>query len=376
MKSARRLTGLKNHSRVFVFASAIAWGTLLNGCGDSDDGGGGDGDGDGSGGATGNPGDGDGCIRGDSEAALFPWQNLEDSLIYRMGVDESHVYFSTVDRIYRVPIDGGEPEELWAPELAVTVPFWVRDDHLLVYHASHLHSLPKSGGDPVELGRLDPGPQISLVGSIAFEVVGDVAFGKSEDDDFSGDEVVTTVTYFQVDLSDASQTTLSTIEALGDGRPIGANETGIYFADAAASGTFQTIYRVDAEGGDPAEIPLDYEVDGLSVLGASEDHVFLLDTSNLSSAKVLSLPAEGGEPTDLFEGSALLAPVVHHALDPNGLSYVLALDTAYGISEDGQDASELFCVQQDAHAFAVSETHAFVAIYDGTDSTIVKIPLD
>lgn len=372
MKNERRPTELTIFPQILVFVAGLAGAVSLNGCGDSDDGGGGEG----GGGATGNLGDRDGCIQGDSEAALFPWHNLEDSLIYRVGVDESHVYFSTVDRIYRVPIDGGDPEELWAPELAVTLPFWVRDDHLLVYHASHLHSLSKSGDDPLELGRLDPVPEISLIGSITLDVVGDVAFGKGEDDDYSGDEVVTTVTYFEVDLSDVSQTTLSSVEQLGDGRPIAANEDGIYFADAASSGTGQTIYRVPVEGGDPAEIPFDYEVDGISVLGASRDHVFLLDTSNLSSAKVLSLPADGGEPTELFEGSALLAPVVHHALDPNGASYVLALDTAYGISDDRQDASELFCVQSDAHAFAVSETHAFVAIYNGTNSTILKIPLD
>jgi hypothetical protein len=360
--------------RLGVMTAAL--GLSAMGCGSDDSGGGGGGGAAaaaGSGGSGGGGGTTSGCFTPES-SGLFPSGGVGDNVIFQTAVDGDWVYFSTVDTLYRVSVEGGAPEELYHYDLAVLVVFWVRDDHLLIKQGRKLLSMPKSGGATTQVGELTWLPEVSLAGEVDMVVVGDIAFGKQEEQDITGVDP-TVVTYFALDLNTYASTELLTVNDLGDNEAIAANASGIFVADVdpATGGDFETLFRIPASGGPAEPLTTSTSTARWAAIGAVASGVILLEIPDgIADTRVLRAPITGGAPEELLTSGLLLVPVVDY-IDRGSFGYLRALDTFYRVPT-GAAPEEAFCVVPDSHSFAVSDSHAFVGVL-GAEADMLKVPL-
>lgn len=366
------------------FASMLC--AALLACGGDGDGGsvGGDSGGDNSAGSGDNASGGGGdsqCVATAGNAVVLPPENFSDgSVIYRMQADDTHLYFSTIDRLYRVPLGGGAAEELYFRELAIVIYFWLRDDDIVLMEGRRVLSMPKNGGATTELVELTDSPDASLDGRIAAELRGDMLYGKSR----KGFDEDLVVTYFSADLTTGESRVLYQGKE-GENSGIAVTDEHIYVVsvdesmvppgDDLAVGVPDILYRVSlAEGGiemvSVGDSPLQ-----LGVVGADAQSVYLNTSEPMGvlDAGVARLPFDGGTPERVLDGSFLFGSILEH-IPFASTSYLRALDEVFEVAATGS-ARKVGCVQDDAHSMAITDDHIFVAVFqeEGEKSAIVRL---
>jgi hypothetical protein len=387
-----------------MMASALI-GQLALGCGDD----GGDGLDGADGGHTrdgGGPGPGPGpggddCL-GESERdeLLAPVDLSDGSVIYRMAIDGDDLYFASLDSLFRIPLAGGEHEQLWTDELAISVPFFVREDDVLIVRGERVLSVPKAGGDATELGMLPDRPSGSLDGRVDFIIDGTTAYMKSESGGLGSDPAE--VTFHAVDLDTFEATTLATTE-IGDGRPIAKSGDGLFVAgpdpsvpaaDPSGVGPRPALlYRIPTAGGEPTEVEVDFGSEfrfGYNVAGADPGAVFisalaLSDNDDdaldaLAQNGLYRVPRAGGEAAQLIEVTAIFNSGVEHDLlgDQNFLRVITTRDEVFSVPVGSTTATHRFCISgTQVHAMAVADDAVYLALYDDARdfSSIVRVDL-
>lgn len=373
--------------RLFASTFCAALCAALIACGGDGDGGAEDSGGDSGGGNSAGSGDngsgggGSQCVATEGEAVVLAPENLsDDSVIYRMRADDTHLYFSTIDRLFRVPLSGGAAEELYFRDLAIVIYFWLRDDDIVLMEGRRVVSMPKSGGATTELAELADSPSASLDGRIAAELRGDTLYGKSRKG--IGEDVE--VTYFAVDLTTAESRVLYQGKE-GENSGIAVTDEYIYVVSTDESmvpagedfpvGVPDILYRVSLAEGGIETVPVGDSPLQLSVVGADAQSVYLNTSPPMSvvDAGIARLPFAGGTPERVLNGSFIFGSVLEH-IPFGSTSYLRALDEVFELAATGS-ARKVGCVQDDAHAMAISGDEIFVAVFqsEGGKSAIVRL---
>jgi hypothetical protein len=361
------------------------------GCGDDSDvdedggvsgegGGGGSGDGDGDGDGD---GPGAGCLDPLAEDVIFSPRNLsEGSVIYKVVEDDGMLYFGTIDRIFRVPADGGEPEELYYRELAIVVQFWVRADDILILRGGDtLYSLPKEGGEPAELAELPFQVSGGLDGTIDFIVEGDFAYAKTASG--GGDEPVVG-TYHEVDLTTYETREIvradnidGTFVKSGDALYIAADDPSVVVEEGDFTAFVpDLLYRVAIEDGAVEPIDVSGEPMKMGMLGADADSLYLLAAAEVrTNGGVYRLAKTGGALEQVRDTFVLFG--LTFAIHSTETKTILRdLDTFYEIPASGP-ATELFCIgggSYTSHGSTATDDYIWTGVYhsDDEDTFIVR----
>ncbi len=372
-------------TRTTLLASLLC--AALLGCGG--DGGSTDGDGmgasgggGGSGGAGGGGSGGSSCVATAGDAVVLAPENLsEGSVIYRMETDTTHLYFSTINRLYRVPLAGGAAEELYFRDLAIVIFFWVRADDIVLMEGRKVVSLPKGGGATTELAALDDSPTTSLDGRITAVLRGDTLYAKSRKG--IGDDVE--VTYFATDLTTGESRILYQGPE-GANSDIVVTSEHLYFTSTDQSmvpadedfpvGVPDLLYRVPLSGGALEQVSLGDAPLQVALVGADAESLYVNASPPMSAldSGISRVPFDGGTPERVLDGSFLFGSILEH-IPVEGKSYLRALDDIYELQTSGA-AQKVSCVADDAHSMAVDDDSIFVAIFqkEGEKSGIVRLP--
>lgn len=327
------------------------------------------------------------CVpRAELEELLPPTSLSGESVIYRMVLDGDHLYFSSLNTLYRIPKAGGEREQLWtAGDAAVHVPFFVRTGDLLVLRGRQILSLPKAGGEPTELAMLPAAPQVRLDGRADFLVEGDTAFYKTAPGLLSGSEPVS---YYRVDLTTGTATLLASSSTVRTGL-IGKSGDYLYTAvrdpslpPASSSNPAperSVLYRIPIAGGDPESVATqlgnparDFS---FGVVGADPESVLVsaialpnsgTDTSQIALSGVYRIGLADGVGEQLFRSISLFNLQIEHSLvgDQNYLRSLESTDKFYRAEVGSSSVETLFCLDEAVHASAVDGQHYYVGIFD------------
>jgi hypothetical protein len=389
---------IRNGSAIAKWALALCIAGAIA-CGD--DGGGGDGgleDGgssgaggsggsSGFGGSGGTGGGGSGtCLDPLDQDLVFQPTNLsEGSVIYKVVEDDGVLFFSTIDRLYRVDASGGTPEEIYYRELAIVVQFWVRADDVLILEGSDtLLSLPKDGGDTTELAELPFRVGGGLDGSIEMIVDGDKAYATSVTGAFGEPEVIT---YYEIDLETFETRELATATDELNGSFIKAGDALYVASDdpsvMAEVGEFvpDLLHRIPIAGGEPEQLEVSGEPMRMGMLGADGDDLYVLATSenDFMESGVYRISTTGGDLEKVHQ-QIVVAALTFALHNTPSRTLLRDLDTFYDLPSTGM-ASKLFCVgggDYTSHGSTATDEAVFVSLYhsDDEDSFIVRMPLD
>lgn len=344
----------------------------------------------GGGGASGAAGGGPmgGCLDPLEQDLVFQATDLSGGVIYKVVEDDGTLYFSTVDRLFRVEASGGEPEELYFDEFAIVVKFWVRADDILILDGGDtLLSLPKEGGATTELTELPFIVRGGLDGSVAMIIDGELAYAKAAEGGF-GEPVVST--FYEIDLTTYETRELGTTGEV-DGAFVKAGDA-LYFAVDDASAMVdeddptafvpELLWRLSIEGGEPEQVPLEGVSLRMAMLGTDGDSLYAIgrtDANEMLISGVFRIPTSGGTPEQVHDQIVLFALTfaIH-----NTASQVLLrdLDTFYDLPSTGS-ATKLFCVGGGAyttHGSTATDEAVFVSLFhsDDEESFIARMPLD
>jgi hypothetical protein len=198
------------------FALLLTTGLCLSACGGEDDDGaladggletGGTG-GEGAGGSAGLPT----CTPPTGATVLLDWavrDREQGSPVYNLTVDGDHLYVQHLDRIVRVPIDGGAEEVVFEnrAEIPIMTNAWARaDDQLFVVDNDGPLLVPKAGGAATPLTLPD---DTWLGGIFGMHNPYDRATNTLYAAKFSSETGEQLTTLFKVGIDDASQTILA-----------------------------------------------------------------------------------------------------------------------------------------------------------------------
>lgn len=364
-------------------------------CGDD----GGDGDGGiedggssgmgGSSGAGGSGGGGGGsstCLDPLDQDLVFQPTNLSaGSVIYKVVEDDGVLYFSTIDRLYRVDASGGTPEEIYYRELAIVVQFWVRADDIVILEGSDtLLSLPKDGGDTTELAELPFRVGGGLDGSIDMIVDGDKAYATSVTGSFDEPEVIT---YYEIDLETFDTRELATGTDELNGSFIKSGDALYVASDdpsvMAEIGDFvpDLLHRIPIAGGEPELLEVTGEPMRMAMLGADGDDLYVLASSenDFMESGVYRLATSGGEREKVHQ-QIIVAALTFALHNTPSRTLLRDLDTFYDLPSTGA-ASKLFCVgggDYTSHGSTATDDAVYVSLFhsDDEDTFIVRMPLD
>lgn len=380
-------------------ANALVMLVLVASTGCGDDGGSGDGglDDGGSAGASGEgggsgasgAGGGSGCLDPLAQDLVFQPTNLsEGSVIYQVLEDDGTLYFSTIDRLFRVDGSDGEPEEIYYADLAIVVKFWLRADDLLILDGGDtLLSLPKEGGATTELAVLPFRVESGLDGSVEMIVEGDKAYAKSVSGGIGVPEVVT---YYEIDLTNYETRELATatdelngsfIKA-GDALYVASDDpSAIVDEDDLAAFVPDLIHRIPIEGGEPELVEVEGEPMRMGMLGADGDALYVLARleDDFTASGVYRVPASGGPREQVHEQIVLFAQTFW-IYNTASRTLLRDLDTFYELPISGT-AQELFCVgggDYTSHGSAATDDAVYMSLFhsDDEESFIVRMPLD
>jgi hypothetical protein len=385
-----------------AIANAVVVLALVAGTGCGDDGGGGDGgleDGGsagvggegGSSGASGagGSGGGGGCLDPLAQDLVFQPTNLsEGSVIYQVVEDDGTLYFSTIDRLFRVDGSGGEPEEIYYADLAIVVKFWLRADDLLILDGGDtLLSLPKEGGETTELAVLPFRVESGLDGSVEMIVEGDKAYAKSVSGGIGVPEVVT---YYEIDLTsyESRELAMATDELngsfikAGDALYVASDDpSAIVDEDDLAAFVPDLIHRIPIAGGGPELVDVEGEPMRMGMLGADGDALYVLARfeDDFTASGVYRVPASGGPREQVHEQIVLFAQTFWIYNTPSR-TLLRDLDTFYELPISGT-AQELFCVgggDYTSHGSAATDDAVYMSLFhsDDEESFIVRMPLE
>jgi hypothetical protein len=331
----------------------------------------------GAGGAGGGDGVEPGCSDPLTEDVLFSPRGLS-SVIYKVVEDDGTLYFSTIDKIFRVAVTGGEPEELYYRANAIVVHFWLHGDELLILEGSDLVTMPKSGGDTTEVATLPYRVPAAIDGTIELIVEGDFAYAYSE----------TSATYFEVDLTTyetrviATEAVNGTFIKLGDALYIAADDPSVE-VEPGDFGAFvpDLLYRLPIAGGEAEQLEVEGEPMKLAMLGGNGDTLYLLGASESGypDSGVYEISTSGGELQQVQESVVAFAlPFTIHNTETKTL--LRNLDTFYEMTGDGT-LEELFCVgggSYTSHGSTATDEAVYMSQYHSNDNEafIVRIPLD
>lgn len=362
-------------------------------CGDDDSGEGADGgtrpDSGGSGGGGGaSAPTNSGCLDpAELDEVVAPTEFTDGSVVYRMALDGDDLFFSTIDTLYRVPAAGGEPEVVYTRDLAISVPFWVRADDVLVLEgASMLVSVPKAGGTPTALGALPHRISGSIDTRVDMIVEGDVAYAKSESGGLFDDDPLE-ITYFEIDLETVETREIavnqigknSIMVKLGDALYTSSQDPEAVIPDAGI-GTYSPdlLYRIPIASGEAEVVPLGDEPLAFNVIGADDAQLFLIAgaEADFALSGVYSADPEGGAPTQLFEAVVLFNSSFEHDRTASR-NLIRDLGEVYSVPPGRTEAERLFCIGGEVHSMAADEAAVYLSLFDNQDrASIVRVPLD
>lgn len=340
-------------------------------------------------GASGMSGDGDGDVGGDGDgdapmgrcpdplqqALVFSPRDLSDgSVIYKIVHDDGMLYFSTVDRLFRVNAQGGEPEELYHRANAIVVQFWVRESDILIVEGTNdFLSLPKAGGATSPAGEVPFAIEGGLSGSLDLIVVSDeLAYAKSSS------------RYYEIDLN-TFDTRAIMAEPLGNQSSFFKAGDALYVVDRDPSAAVpsdptafvpELLYRLPIEGTAAEVVAIDQPPQRMNLVGARGDALYILARGEQLRTTLYRVPAAGGAREEvLFAGYTPNTQLVH------GETRLFArdLNEYWELPETGP-AGDSICIagsEYTTHAAAATDSDLWFGLYHSADEQafIVRYPL-
>jgi hypothetical protein len=363
-------------------------GVLALGCGGNDGEGGAADDGsdaedgapDAGGGGDGDGADSDGkCpLASDFDYVMEPEPLGGGGPIYEMSSDGEKLFFTTIDSLYSVPIEGGRATRLHqGGDGTNVVHHWLRADDVVVNSDfDALYSISKSDGTATALPAFKTVPD-SLV-TIQAELSGDGLVARNQVTFSDGDPPQ--ITFFSHDLATGAEQELWVTDLTEDGDFV-VDGDFIYSTHDQDEGA-TTIFRIPIAGGEGEALALEPVLSYEMFLMGSKDGQLLvsgLPNGDLKEVSVLRVPGGGGpfdtisvdEPLYLGGGTADAAQggvVLSHVAD----YYWLA---------DGSDAAMRFAsvyqrgITNHAHAVVGGNLYVNVFSEQGECNAIVRYPL-
>lgn len=341
----------------------------------------------GAGGSGGTAGGGNGtCLDPlDQDLVFEPTSLSEGSVIYKVVEDDGTLFFSTIDRLYRVDASGGAPEEIYYRELAIVVQFWVRADDIMILEGSDtLVSLPKAGGETTELAVLPFRVGGGLDGSVEMIVEADKAYATSVTGAFGEPKVIT---YYEIDLETFDARELATATDELNGSFIKAGDALYVASDdpsvMAEIGDFvpDLLHRIPIAGGEPEPIELSGGPMRMAMLGADGDALYVLASAegDFMASGVYRVATSGGELEQVHQ-QIIVAALTFTLHNTPSRTILRDLDTFYELPSTGE-ASKLFCVgggDYTSHGSAATDDAVYMSLFHSIDEDtfIVRMPLD
>jgi hypothetical protein len=274
--------------------------------------------------------------------------------IVEIGLDETHVYFITLDALFRAPRDGGDAQKLFTRNLrsgSTLAALWVRANDLVVYQdAWNVFAVPKGAGRVTSL------PMLERMRDGRFAARdGQLVAGWNTVVDSQGQPERE---YWSLDVESMQVSQLGRVPAPAGDQRGALGEGRLFWVDDPAQRVPDTrLYSMPAAGGGAEEVPVLPRAErGLSLFGAGLGQVYVLHESQLSR-----VPIAGGEIEPLADVEAVDdTSVLQFAASPTGV--LLGLHEPrpggrvqrYWLERDASHAALVPCIgQEEGPAFAL-----------------------
>lgn len=313
------------------------------------------------------------------------------SVIYKLSLDETHVYFNTIDSVFRVPRAGGTPDSLYTNEAAIVPAFWLRASDLVVSPAlDTFEAIPKAGGPATLTKTIDRlyAKQLSGEPRLVLEADGNTFFGR-EDAGVLDDADVADYFSFELTTSGTATTELIADTAAGYREDFVKRGDAIFTTSHPANPTETAptdpsptkLYRIDTAAQTVTELSLSPSLRA-HVIAVDETHIFLNGRPNPFSISdaggIYRVPITGGTAEQIIP--LALGGSFSNTVNLPGFILIRALDNAerfFRVAHDGGAVTPLFTTSCEVHSVTASETDIFVSTFDDENetATIHRAPL-
>jgi hypothetical protein len=334
----------------------------------------------------------DGCVHltdPDTDFLLEPSELPQTvsvpSPVMAMSTDADAIYFSTLNSLYRLPLQGGSVRNLYEVELATTyMQHWPLDENVIALSRDGLSSVPKNGGDVTSLEAFDDDKLRPNTGVL----VGELLIGKAMKGGVLDEPEE--VTYFSHDVSTGMQTVLLETDRGFEGRLVVAGDDIYTTDDTGGAGAIgedtleSTLYRIPLAGGEATELSITPEMPRHFVALAATDSDLILLSRNQGGAsfELASIPIAGGPITMLAKSGDTtfgISQVV--AQRTTGGVVVKTVSGFYWIADGANEAIPFGCInrgsgnQYTVHSFTVKDDTVYVGVYDADAGNNGIVPI-
>jgi hypothetical protein len=334
----------------------------------------------------------DGCVSLTDPETQFllapselPQMGSVPSPVMAMSTDADSVYFSTLNSLYRLPLEGGSVHNLYEVELATSyMQHWPLNENVVALSRDGLVSAPKAGGDVALLEAFDddklrPATAVLMGESLIAKATSGGALDEPEE-----------VTYFSHDLSSGMQTVLLETDRGLEGRLVVAGEDLFTTDDTGEAGAIgedslvSTLYRIPLAGGEATEISITPEMPRQFVVLAATDGELVLLSRNMGalSFELASVPLAGGPMTMLAKsGDTTFGISQVLAERTTGGVVVKTVSGFYWIADGASEALKFGCIDRGPgnkytlHSFTVKDDTVYVGAYDGDTGKNAIVPI-
>jgi hypothetical protein len=312
---------------------------------------------------------------------ITPAESTLKGPVVEIALDDTHVYFITLDHLYSVAREGGTLTRLFTRNRqsgSTLAALWAREHDLLVYQdAANVFAVPKAGGTATRLPKWDR----MATGTLAARS-GRVAIGWNVDSDLQGRSFRE---FWMLDV-DTIQFSVIGRAPQPAGEDIGALDRGtLFWTDNPRAVAVETLlFSMPTSGGEASEVVLLPELHRrFALFGAAGGQLFLFGTNGGSEFQLLRAPAAGGEVEVLdsaggqteesltqFAETTSGVMLSLHALEPGGAVQRDWVATASG------HAQRMPCIAaREAPAFAIDRGELYSAVDARGGLAIVRRPL-